>query len=58
MMISRVALAAAVALGLLAASLATDAQQPGKRYRIGELETGAVRARGDPAQGVRCGRAR
>ncbi len=35
MMISRVALAAAVALGLLAASLATDAQQPGKRYRIG-----------------------
>ena len=43
MMIRRVALAAAVALGLLAVPLATDAQQAGKLYRIGYLETGAVR---------------
>ena len=37
--------AAAVAFGLLAAPLATDAQQAGKRYRIGYLETGVVRPR-------------
>ena len=43
MMIRRVALAAAVALGLLAAPLATDAQQAGKLYRIGYLETGVMR---------------
>jgi putative ABC transport system substrate-binding protein len=43
MMISRVALAAATALGLLAAPFATDAQQPRKLYRIGYLETGVVR---------------
>jgi hypothetical protein len=43
MMISRAALAAATALGLLAAPFATDAQQPRKLYRIGYLETGVVR---------------
>lgn len=44
-MIRHAVLAAAVALGLLAAPPATDAQQPGKPYRIGYLETGAVRPR-------------
>lgn len=39
----RHALAAAFALGLLSAPLAIDAQSPGKQYRIGYLETGAVR---------------
>jgi ABC-type uncharacterized transport system substrate-binding protein len=43
MMIRGVALAAAVAIVLLAAPLAIDAQQPRKPYRIGYLETGVVR---------------
>ena len=39
----RHALAAALALGLLAAPLAADAQPPRKHFRIGFLEPGAVR---------------
>jgi putative ABC transport system substrate-binding protein len=45
MMTRRVALAAAVALGLLVTPFVAAAQKPAKPYRVGYLETGAVRPR-------------